>query len=73
MLRRDFLKLMAGTVSFALAADRAWAQTTKAKVHWLGQAATKMTTLTGSKVIVIDPFLTNNPKTCSALPGSSRR
>src|SRR5437867_13159963 len=60
--RRDFLKLTAGTLSFALAADRAWAQTAKTEVHWLGQAATKITTLTG-KVIVIDPFLTNNPKT----------
>src|SRR3989454_655808 len=62
MLRRDFLKLTAGTLSFALAADRAWAQTAKAEVHWLGQATTKITTLTG-KVIVIDPFLNNNPKT----------
>src|SRR2546428_5954890 len=60
--RRDFLKLTAGTLSFAPAADRAWAQTAKTEVHWLGQAATKITTLTG-KVIVIDPFLTNNPKT----------
>src|SRR2546422_10540006 len=60
--RRDFLRLTAGTLSFALAADRAWAQTAKAEVHWLGQATTKITTLTG-KVIVIDPFLTNNPKT----------
>src|SRR5881296_4227844 len=62
MLRRDFLRLTAGALSSALAADRAWAQTAKAEVHWLGQATTKITTLTG-KVIVIDPFLTNNPKT----------
>jgi L-ascorbate metabolism protein UlaG (beta-lactamase superfamily) len=34
----------------------------KVEVHWLGQAATKLTSTTG-KVIVIDPFLTNNPKT----------
>ena len=60
--RRDFLKLTAGSLTFALAADGAWAQTAKAEVHWLGQATTKITTLTG-KVIVIDPFLTNNPKT----------
>jgi L-ascorbate metabolism protein UlaG (beta-lactamase superfamily) len=34
----------------------------KIEVLWLGQSATKITTLTG-KVIVIDPFLTKNPKT----------
>ena len=38
------------------------AQTGKVEVQWLGQAATKITTVTG-KVIIIDPFLTNNPKT----------
>src|SRR2546425_5671830 len=32
------------------------------KVHWLGQAATHSTSPSG-KVIVIDPFITNNPKT----------
>jgi L-ascorbate metabolism protein UlaG (beta-lactamase superfamily) len=32
------------------------------EVLWLGQAAFRITTPTG-KVIVIDPFLTNNPKT----------
>ena len=61
MGRRDFLKL-AGAAVVALAAPPAWAQGAKVEVHWLGQAATKITTLTG-KVIVIDPFLTNNPKT----------
>jgi L-ascorbate metabolism protein UlaG (beta-lactamase superfamily) len=34
----------------------------KIEVLWLGQSATRITTTTG-KVIVIDPFLTNNPKT----------
>jgi L-ascorbate metabolism protein UlaG (beta-lactamase superfamily) len=34
----------------------------KVQVQWLGQSATKVTTVTG-KVIVIDPFLTGNPKT----------
>jgi L-ascorbate metabolism protein UlaG (beta-lactamase superfamily) len=34
----------------------------KIEVLWLGQSATKITTQTG-KVIVIDPFLTKNPKT----------
>lgn len=52
--RRDFLRVTAGSLTFALAADAAWAQTAKAEVHWLGQATTKITTLTG-KVIVIDP------------------
>jgi L-ascorbate metabolism protein UlaG (beta-lactamase superfamily) len=34
----------------------------KVMVQWLGQAATKITT-PGGKVIVIDPWLTTNPKT----------
>jgi len=34
----------------------------KATLQWLGQSAIKITSVTG-KVIVIDPFLTNNPKT----------
>src|SRR5437667_10494442 len=62
MERRDFLKLTAGALTYALATEPTWAQTAKVEVHWLGQATTKLTTLTG-KVIVIDPFLTNNPKT----------
>ena len=62
MERRDFLKLGAGALTFSLAAEAAWAQTNKIEVQWLGQATTKITTLTG-KVIVIDPFMTNNPKT----------
>jgi L-ascorbate metabolism protein UlaG (beta-lactamase superfamily) len=62
MERRDFLKLGAGALTYALAAEPTWAQTAKVEVHWLGQATTKLTTLTG-KVIVIDPFITNNPKT----------
>jgi L-ascorbate metabolism protein UlaG (beta-lactamase superfamily) len=39
-----------------------WGQTGKAEVLWLGQAAFRITT-PGGKVIVIDPFLVNNPKT----------
>ena len=38
------------------------AQAGKIEVLWLGQAATRITTPTG-KVIVIDPWLTQNPKT----------
>jgi L-ascorbate metabolism protein UlaG (beta-lactamase superfamily) len=59
--RRDFLRL-AGTAAAALAAGPAWAQDAKIEVHWLGQAATKLTSPSG-KVIVIDPFVTKNPKT----------
>jgi L-ascorbate metabolism protein UlaG (beta-lactamase superfamily) len=62
MERRDFLKLGAGALTYSLAAEPVWAQTNKIEVHWLGQATTKITTLTG-KVIVIDPFMVNNPKT----------
>jgi len=62
MERRDFLKLGAGAITYSLVAEPVWAQTNKIEVHWLGQATTKITTLTG-KVIVIDPFMVNNPKT----------
>jgi len=63
MERRDFLKL--GTaMTLTLAAERGWTQDAKADVLWLGQATTRITTLSG-KVIVIDPFLTHNPKTPS--------
>ena len=37
-------------------------QSGKVEVHWLGQAAFKVTS-PGGKVIVFDPFLVNNPKT----------
>jgi len=60
--RREFLALAAGALTYSLATDAAWAQTNKVEVQWLGQASTKITTPTG-KVIVIDPFLTQNPKT----------
>src|SRR5262245_40117688 len=61
MERRDCLRLSAAA-TLTLAVEPAWAQTGKTEVHWLGQATTKITTPSG-KVIVIDPFLTNNPKT----------
>lgn len=38
------------------------AQTGKIEILWLGQSATRITTISG-KVIVIDPYLTQNPKT----------
>lgn len=42
-----------------------FAQGGKVQVQWLGQAAFKITTVAG-KVIVIDPYLTANPKTPEA-------
>jgi L-ascorbate metabolism protein UlaG (beta-lactamase superfamily) len=71
--RRDFLKL-SGALTYTLAAGGCatsaptaapgapTAAGGKVEVHWLGQAATKLTSTSG-KVIVIDPFITNNPKT----------
>jgi hypothetical protein len=61
MDRRDFLRTTAA-MTLTLAVEPTWAQTAKAEVLFLGQATTKITTLTGM-VIVIDPFLVNNPKT----------
>jgi L-ascorbate metabolism protein UlaG (beta-lactamase superfamily) len=54
----------------ALALALAWfapafAQQGKVQVQWLGQAAFKLTSVSG-KVIVIDPWLTSNPKTPEA-------
>src|SRR3954463_8277161 len=37
----------------------------KTEIQWLGQATTRITT-PGGKVIVIDPWLTSNPKTPAA-------
>ncbi len=44
--------------ALSLAADKAAGQVT---VQWLGHAAFKLTSVTG-KVILIDPFITKNPK-----------
>jgi len=51
----------AALAAIALMATDASAQT-KPSVQWLGQSAFKITTVAG-KVIVIDPYLTANPKT----------
>ena len=50
------------TSALLLAGAAAHAQGGKTEVLWLGQAAFKITTPKG-KVIVIDPYLTKNPKT----------
>ncbi len=50
------------TFAFLLVGAAAHAQGGKTEVLWLGQAAFKITTPKG-KVIVIDPYLTKNPKT----------
>lgn len=55
-----FRRLLAGALLSTFAAC-AFAQG-KAEVLWLGNAAFRITTPTG-KVIVIDPFITANPKT----------
>ncbi|MBT9612950.1 MAG: MBL fold metallo-hydrolase, partial [Burkholderiales bacterium] len=44
--------------ALSLAADKVAGQVT---VQWLGHAAFKLTSLSG-KVILIDPFITKNPK-----------
>ena len=49
-------------VALALGAGPSRAQSGKVDVLWLGQSATRVTT-PGGKVIVIDPWLTTNPKT----------
>jgi L-ascorbate metabolism protein UlaG (beta-lactamase superfamily) len=53
-------------VALALALFATWASTQAApgqvQVLWLGQSAMRITT-PGGKVIVIDPFITHNPKT----------
>lgn len=51
--------VLAMTVTLGLAGAQSQG---KIEVLWLGQAAVKVTSVNG-KVIVIDPFLTNNPKT----------
>lgn len=56
-----------GAVLFAALASTSMLANAQAKtqVQWLGQASTKITT-PGGKVIVIDPWLTSNPKTPEA-------
>src|SRR4029077_20406841 len=63
--RRMFIKVSVALVvalCLALSGSLLQAQSGKVEVHWLGQATFKITT-PGGKVIVIDPFVTGNPKT----------
>jgi L-ascorbate metabolism protein UlaG (beta-lactamase superfamily) len=59
---RPLRLLQAVVVVVALSATGAFAQSGKTEVWWLGQAAVRITT-PGGKVIVVDPWLTSNPKT----------
>jgi L-ascorbate metabolism protein UlaG (beta-lactamase superfamily) len=54
------LQLVSLAVVFG--ASGAFAQSGKTELWWLGQAAVRITT-PGGKVIVVDPWLTSNPKT----------
>src|SRR5256885_13208968 len=63
--RRNAIKLGGALVvalCLALSGSQLLAQSGKTEVLWLGQAASKITA-PGGKVIVIDPFVTGNPKT----------
>lgn len=61
--RRHLLQLIAAAAVFPAVGSRA--QAGKPGLLWLGQSAFRITTV-GGKVIVIDPFLTANPKTPEA-------
>ncbi|MGE5217170.1 MAG: metal-dependent hydrolase [Chloroflexota bacterium] len=54
--------LCALVIALALLTTQSWAQSERGELLWLGQSAIKLTT-PGGKVIVIDPYLTKNPKT----------
>ena len=58
--RRAAAAIVAATI--ACASGAAFAQDGKIEILWLGQSAMRIKTVTG-KVIVIDPWLTRNPKT----------
>lgn len=58
------LGLIAGTIAVLFAAVPLAQEKGKVEILWLGQSATRITTVAG-KVIVIDPFLVKNPKTPS--------
>ena len=51
-----------GLIAVALLPPAAFAAGDKITVQWFGQSAFKITSTT-AKVIMVDPFITNNPKT----------
>jgi L-ascorbate metabolism protein UlaG (beta-lactamase superfamily) len=61
------LRALAATLMLttAVAASAQDGKSNKTEVQWLGQATFKITT-PGGKVIVVDPWLTSNPKTPAA-------
>lgn len=60
LLKHALVLLVAlASISFSLAAA---AEDGKIEILWLGQAAMRIKTVSG-KVIVIDPWLINNPRT----------
>src|SRR5919199_1923772 len=58
---RKLLAALAAAL-FIAAAPAAFAQSGKVEVLWLGQSAMRITT-PGGKVIMLDPWITTNPKT----------
>ena len=60
-----FLRALLAVTALASASVTTFAQSGITEVLWLGQAATRITT-PGGKVIMIDPWLTTNPKTPAA-------
>ena len=59
---RAHAKALVAAVFAALCLFASVAAAAEVEVLWLGHSTTRITSATG-KVIVIDPFLTNNPKT----------
>lgn len=67
MFRKPIPALMGGAVLGLGLSLSAMASDGKIEVHWIGHAAFKITSVEG-KVILIDPFITKNPK----LPAESK-
>src|SRR3970282_1888225 len=63
--RKRLLALVAGAIAVLFAAIPLAQEKGKVEILWLGQSAMRITTGTG-KVIMIDPFIMNNPKTPAA-------
>ena len=62
---KGLLALVAGAIAVLFAAVPLAQEKGKVEILWLGQSAMRITTVTG-KVIMIDPFIMNNPKTPAA-------